>query len=469
METLNWQRNNTFFAPIIGLWSAAAAVVPGWQAKGVILCPLIFSSLWWLALRPSRWLMVFFVCLVLTPPIPGPVGDAGLHMAPAIALVGVLAGILRLPQWRTSVSPLALAFAAYLAVLLASVGFAAFYSGGIVALGSLLRVGLFAIGIYVFLSASAGPVPGDSGERRFTAFLFLIACAAAIFACADFYFQFPAPAGFESQYVWLDEGVFRRAQGLFYEASTLGNFCAFFLVMIAVALFRRDASPCSPLLLMTGGAVLAAALILSYSRGSVANVVAALIALAVMRSLGRVSLWKPLVLALLVAGVAGVAVRYALPSFSASYWARISNSLTYFWYSPNGVLSGRLNNWHTLASFVAREPGYAIFGVGYKTLAYSGVTGAPVIADNSYLSMLVETGIVGLTCFITLNATILRYAFRAARSAHSSAAFFGEWIFCFWIGELVQMFSGDLMTYWRVLPVYFWVLGTAVRETDASG
>jgi hypothetical protein len=26
------------------------------------------------------------------------------------------------------------------------------------------------------------------------------------------------------------------------------------------------------------------------------------------------------------------------------------------------------------------------------------------------------------------------------------------------------MASGDLLTYWRVLPVYFWVLALAVRE-----
>jgi hypothetical protein len=31
------------------------------------------------------------------------------------------------------------------------------------------------------------------------------------------------------------------------------------------------------------------------------------------------------------------------------------------------------------------------------------------------------------------------------------------------------MFSGDLMTYWRVLPVYFWVLGTAIRDRDIRG
>jgi O-antigen ligase len=468
METLNWRRENTLFAPLIGLWGAAAAVAPDWQAKVAVLCPLVVAALGWLVLQPWRWLTVFFACLVLAPPVPGPVGDAGFHVAPVFALMGILAGILRLPEWRTPVWPIVGAFAAYLAILLASVAFAAVYSGETVALGSLLRVGLLAIGIYVFLFASAGPAQTDTSIRRFTAFLFLLACAAAVFACADFYFQFPAPAGFEAQYVWLDEGVFRRAQGLFYEASTLGNFCAFFLVMIAVALYRRDVSPCSSLLLIMGGAVLTAALILSYSRGSIGNIVAALIALTVMRSLNGRSPWRPWLISSLLAGVAGIAVSYALPSFSASYWSRISNSLTYFWYSPNAVLSGRLNSWYTLTTFLTHEPWYAIFGIGYKTLAYSNVTGAPVIADNTYLSVLVETGIVGLSAFLTLNAVILRYAFRAARSARSSAAFFGEWIFCFWIGELVQMFSGDLMTYWRVLPVYFWVLGTAVSQKVRS-
>ena len=33
---------------------------------------------------------------------------------------------------------------------------------------------------------------------------------------------------------------------------------------------------------------------------------------------------------------------------------------------------------------------------------------------------------------------------------------------------MVQMLSGDLFTYWRVLPVYFWVLATAAREAEAE-
>jgi hypothetical protein len=36
------------------------------------------------------------------------------------------------------------------------------------------------------------------------------------------------------------------------------------------------------------------------------------------------------------------------------------------------------------------------------------------------------------------------------------------------MGELVQMLSGDLITYWRVLPIYFWILAIAVRESGAT-
>ena len=84
--------------------------------------------------------------------------------------------------------------------------------------------------------------------------LFWTASLSALFACVDFYYQFPAPAGYEQQFIWLETGVFRRAQGVFYEASTLGNLCAFFLVMIAVALFRpRRAQSFSPFALLAGG------------------------------------------------------------------------------------------------------------------------------------------------------------------------------------------------------------------------
>jgi O-antigen ligase len=463
MEMMRQRRSGVLMPCLLGVWCAAAAVAPSWQIRtataGLLFAP---GLVWWSVLQPQRWLPLFFACLLLTPPFPGPVGDAGLHAAPAIALLGILSGLLWLPRWRLSLSALAIAFCAFLLILLGSAALAAWYSGEIVALGSLLRVALFGIGVYVFLYASAGPQQDAPPSLAGVRFLFLLAVVAALFACADFYFQWPAPAGFGAQFVWLDEGVFRRAQGLFYEASTLGNFCAFFLVMIGAAMVRpSQARPFPLLLLAAGGGVLAAALILSYSRASLLNVVVALLTLALIR---RVRIWRALLAGAAVTVLTGLALRLVMPSFAASYSDRILNSLQYFWYSPNGVLSGRLSNWSSLFEFVLREPWHALLGIGYKTLPYSGFTGAPVIADNTYLSLLVETGVVGLAAFLFLNAMILLYSWRAARSLREPRSFFGEWIFCFWAGELVQMMSGDLITYWRVLPVYFYVLGMAVRD-----
>jgi hypothetical protein len=113
------------------------------------------------------------------------------------------------------------------------------YSGGVVAAGSLARVLLFGIPVYLYFYSSLGP----GRERLSLRPLYWAAVIAALFACVDFYYQFPAPAGYGPQFVWLDSGVYRRAQGLFYEASTLGNFCAF-LVMIAVAFLAAGGVAC---------------------------------------------------------------------------------------------------------------------------------------------------------------------------------------------------------------------------------
>jgi len=176
---------------------------------------------------------------------------------------------------------------------------------------------------------------------------------------------------------------------------------------------------------------------------------------------------KMLVLALGAAATAAI-VYVLFPSFAQSYWSRLTASVQYLWSSPEGVLSGRVASWRTLMEFIAREPWNALLGIGYKTLPYSDYVGSTVIGDNTYLSLLIETGIVGLSAFLFLNFTILRQALRAVHSLQPRAQFFGKWIFCFWIGELVQMLSGDLITYWRVLPIYFWTLAIAIRESRAK-
>jgi hypothetical protein len=444
------------WAPLaFGAWAAAIATAPTLQVKLLLCAPaLAIALLWWSLQSPVRWLALFFGAALLLPPLPIAIGDSGPHPSLVFAAWGLLAGVLWASDWQVELRGLPSAFLALFAMLAISVGPAAIYSGAAVATGSAVRVVLFGISVYVFFYGAYGP--GRAADaRRSVQLLYGASAIAALFACLDFYYQFPAPAGYGPQFVWLDSGVYRRAQGLFYEASTLGNFCAFFLVMIAVAFTRPRAEvPVARKWLVLGGAVFFAALVLSYSRGSLVCVA---ISLAVL-------LWTerrrvPVTKVVLAAAAGALATWWIFPAFAQVYWGRLTASTEFLFTSTNGVLSGRLTSWGTLGDWIAANPWQAFFGVGYKTLPYTQYLGSPVVADNMYLSLLVETGVGGLAALLWLNLAILRAAARSARSS-----FFGVWMLCFWAGQVVQMASGDLLTYWRVLPVYFWILALAVRS-----
>ena len=149
-----------------------------------------------------------------------------------------------------------------------------------------------------------------------------------------------------------------------------------------------------------------------------------------------------------------------------AYWLRATASAQFIFESPNAVMSGRVRTWEVLLGFLESHPLYALLGIGYKTLPYSDFIGATAIADNSYLSALIETGIGGLLALLFMNVAILRSSFLASKSVSPVQSLLGTWMFCFWCGEVVQMFSGDLLTYWRVLPAYFCVLALAENHAD---
>jgi O-antigen ligase len=453
---------------LLGSYATAVALAPG-AAQAMMLAPLLAAPiLLWMLAKPARWLIAFLASALLLPPLPIPLGDTGPHLCLGIASLGAFVGLLRMGEWKLRLEPLYLGILVYCGILAASVGFAAIYSGPQIAAASLARVMLFGISIYIFFYTALGPGSEEWWrEARSLRIVYWAGVASALFACIDFYFQLPAPSGFGPQFVWLESDVFRRAQGVFYEASTLGNLCAFFLVVIAVALtrpgFQHGEMMLSRVALSAGGVVFASALMLSFSRASLINV---LVSVAVLVFLQRRRIaWRRLMLLPPLSLTAGAIAAYFLfPQFTAFYWERLRASAAYFFTATEGILSGRLESWAILTQFLLEHPWHALFGIGYKTLPYSDFVGRPVIADNAYLSALVETGIVGLGAMLLLSFAVLRISYRAARCRDSRRAFFGMCLFCFWIGEMLQMMSGDLMTYWRVLPVYFWLLGMAARS-----
>src|ERR1051326_8388662 len=141
-----------FVSMAIGAYAALMAVMPSARSAALLTAPLFlgFIAVWTLA-RSHRWIAAFIAAALLLPPLPIPLGDSGPHPSLIFAALGIFAGMLHLRDWRIAAVPVTRAFVCLLAVLTASVAFAALYSGSSIAAQSLARVLLFGIGVYVFL------------------------------------------------------------------------------------------------------------------------------------------------------------------------------------------------------------------------------------------------------------------------------------------------------------------------------
>jgi len=465
------ERNATpiIAASAIAVAAAAVAVLPLIPRLCAVALFCTLPLLGWMVSRANAWLGAFLGALLLLPPLPASFGNSGAHPALLLAAIGVYAALLFGKRWTFTKSPIAVPALALTAVMLASVAMALIYSGAKTGAGSAVRVALFALGPFVFMYVVWGPGQVLAGSGLGPArLLFAAGVLSASFACVDFFYQLPAPAGYSQQFIWLADRVLRRAQGLFNDAGALGNLCAFFLTMAAAAMLLPGRRPVSRWVAAAGAVPLGAAIVFSYSRASVLCVA---VSVAAMFWLKRREV--PWIRAGIGAAAVGIAVAMAVgaiaPGLAAWWLTRARQTFELAFSASDAALSGRVSSWGVIGSFAVEHPVRALLGVGYKTLPYSDVLGRPVIADNTYLSVFIETGAAGLTALCALHVAILRATYRAARCADPGAAFYGAWAFSFWVGEMVQMSAADLLTYWRLLPVFFFVIALAVvKEREAA-
>ena len=94
--------------------------------------------------------------------------------------------------------------------------------------------------------------------------------------------------------------------------------------------------------------------------------------------------------------------------------------------------------------------------------------GRPLIADNGFLSLTFETGVIGLAAFLWLNRAVLGSMYQASRRRGSVRAVCAAFMFAFWCGEMVQMVTGDLFTYWRNMVVFFAALAVVQEFPEGS-
>lgn len=454
-----------------GVVAAGVGLLPdGIGALIAFAAVLLVAFVWWVWGGYDRWFVAFAVATCLLPPLPIALGTTGPHVALVAALLGLWIGLARVTTWRICNEPLPVALVTFWLVLGLSLSFAAIDSDVSVTAIGLARLGLLGISLYTFFYFAYCP-PGNSGPRLawWVRLLFGLAVAGAAFACLDFYFQWPPPAGFGEQFVWLTGAVYRRAQGFFYEAGTLGNFCAFFLLLVAAVWVRRDATPMllGHWVLAAGAIVLATALLFSFSRSSLlALLVSGCVLVFLERRDLRIGRWLAVGFGAMIGALA--LAYFMAPDFAEAYLIRLWLTATELFDEPDLWFSGRLANWRMLLNYLADHPQKLLLGIGYATLPHTDLLGRPIVGDNMYLSMLVETGILGVAAMGVFLVALLGTAYRISRSNEPTASLVGTWLFCFWVGQLVQMLSVDVLTFWRVVPLYLGLLGMAAYRANQS-
>ncbi len=529
LSTQSWFRQTgPIFALMLlaGLAVTIVGIIPGARFSSLILT----AGLRVISLSSSRGLFYFILAstLLLPPYYPAFLGGSIPIFLPSLLLMTTIP----LQLWRTKEFPwkwdsLEKTAAIFLATAAFSLPFSFWFSGRSQGIQCCLRFLLLLQPFVFFLWVRGkGLFPDRDAKDKTIFFILLLGGLAAGYGIYDFYFPVSHPHPFASQYIYLWGKLIRRAQGLLYESSNFGNLCAFLLSLSLcflvsqwqrLPIFRKGA-----LFLLAG--VFSAALFLAYSRGSWANFLAVIF---VFFCLERKVSFKRIFYALLpIAGFLGT-IYFISPSIFMNFFDWRLWSMLQFWNDPNFASSGRWNNWVFLASSFAQHPERLIFGVGYKSLATTSLFGKKVVADNAYLSAALETGLIGLLAFLSFQVVLLRFLYKKMRAdstpnqnhqrtkapknaepaksdleeenfpvakavptlqarvegrdispsvsslvdTRSSLIpiFYAQFMFAFWIGEMVQMFTGDIFTYWRNLILFFTVLAMAITPQSEHG
>lgn len=450
---------------VLFLFAALMTSVLAVRLESFLLLPLLIAGVMLAGYALSAaclrtWPYLFVSAVLVVPPLYPSVlgGETPVYAANLLFAGGCFVLLARRAELRGAWDSIGRAAAGFLLALALSIPFGFWLSGTSEGIGSCLRFFLLLHPFLIYYWLRGLRLERREGTLILAGKLLLgLGAVAAVYGIVDFYFPIPIPHPFADQYIYLDGRMIRRAQGMLYEASSFGNLSAFFLSLTLVVLLscwrRLSTTQKAMLYLMVG--IFTTALFLSYSRASWANVLVTMTVFLILQR--KLRLQVAAASACVVAGFVFLVYQIS-PLVVLNFFNWRMGTLLEFWSDPNLATSGRWDAWWRLISFFADHPWYLIFGIGYKTLPHTDLFGRSLIADNGFLSLTFEAGIIGLAAFLWLNRAVFNTTRRASRQPDSVRAIGAAFMFAFWCGEMVQMVTGDLFTYWRNMVVFFAVL-----------
>ncbi|PYV89792.1 MAG: hypothetical protein DMG05_12660 [Acidobacteria bacterium] len=411
------------------------------------------------------FLYLFCLSVLVVPPFyPSALGGGlPVYLSNFLFLSLVLALVVRQEIQRLKWDSIGEAGLLFLMATAVSLPFAYWLSGPWLGLQSSLRFLLIVQPFFIyFWIRNTSLIREEAHFSAFVQFLLAVGALTATYGIVDFYVPLSIPHPFAEQFISLHGEKIRRAQGMFYEASSFGNICAFFLSLSLINRhsLSKGASMISrawPYLLI---GIFSTALFLSYSRGSWMNVLVTVGVFLMFQQKRRLRFATRVILLI---GSFVFLIYLVSPEIVLNFFQWRLGTLLELWSDPNFATSGRWETWMKLLGFFADHPWFLLFGIGYKTLPHTNLFGTTLIPDNGFLSLAFETGILGLVAFLILSLTVLRSLHKTSQQQNSTIRTYSAFLFAFWCGQMVQMLTGDIFTYWRNLVIYFLFMGAVQK------
>lgn len=123
--------------------------------------------------------------------------------------------------------------------------------------------------------------------------------------------------------------------------------------------------------------------------------------------------------------------------------------------------SNRAGNW---PEYIAMFSESVVFGSGYKT----GVRMHEESPDNSVLSVLLETGVVGFTMMSLFVFAILYRLSQLYRCETENSTQYATIGLVMCAGQLINCATSDIYTFWITMPVVYLLLGVLTQEIAAD-
>ncbi len=275
----------------------------------------------------------------------------------------------------------------------------------------------------------------ESQHKRIAAFVIVLFFLVTLESTVGFFLQSTALTATQ-MYKYPGMGYVFRAGGVAKDSSAYSNLILLLAITAFIELKRIGKSSIIFMGLMI---CLLINIYLSMSRSLIVAMVVYFIAnLALERKI------KPATLFIILTAIVTLLIVGMNNEYLTSFWGRLSGA------NQEDISSGRFTTWALLLGLVGDNP---LLGVGYRlsTEKYG------LIPDNMFLSLSVETGVIGLLLYLSFLTSLCVLVYKNNRDK-----------FALIIAYVISGIFIDISTFWVSVPFFLFTMAIYKREPDNS-